>query len=133
VLQNAGYVIAIVTAVLGVAAVGGAAVYRWKSGGEKEALGTYRNAVTAYKEELLAVSHKNERLELKISEQNKVITAQGEQIASQGDQISMLSRMVTGVEAIGNLEKHIDARFQGVHDHINRLLGGERNVISESR
>jgi hypothetical protein len=133
VVETAGTVTAIVVAILGVAALGGAVVFRWRSGGEKEALGTYRNAVDAYKEELAAVIHKNERLSLKVGEQDRLISAQGEQLTSQGDQIKMLSRMVTGVEAIGNLEKHIDGRIQGVHDHLNRLWGGDRVVTEGGR
>lgn len=121
-LENIGYAAGALLTVLGIAAIGGAVVIRWRSGGEKEAISSYKNAVDGYKEELLVANSRNDRLEIKVAEQDRVIK-------SQGDQIQMLSRMVTGVEAIGNLEKKLDrhwegldSKFQSVHDHINRVM-----------
>lgn len=112
-MENVGIVVAVIVAALGLASVGGAVVYRFKAGAEKEALDSYRNAVEGLQAELQVVNGKNERLEAEVAALKRADRANK-------DQIQMLSRMVTGVEAISNLENKLDRQFKSVHEHINR-------------
>ena len=122
-VEGVGAFVTIVLGALALAAIGGALVWRFKSGGEKAAVESYQNAVDAYKEELEIVGVKQTRLESENVALKARAVSQDKVIASQGEQLTMLRTMVQGVEAISDLEKRIDGQFDALHKHLNRLWG----------